>query len=231
MEQICVDDAWPPAESTIVPTYVLNLDLPPKQRWLEISKTFKPQVYNLFLKCIPEMKVLITCNLKIQELVTYIKAFILEFNPKLQSLIKIIENDLVISINWKIEMLEMYSYLYFKGKIVSTLPEPYADELEGIASTVEVPLGDIVLYNIFYEIFTVCTSIVSQDENGHITHARNLDFGLFMGWDVPNRTWTLSEKLRPLTINVNFTRGGELQYITSGFAGFIGVFTGNIYAQ
>jgi acid ceramidase len=87
-------------------------------------------------------------------------------------------------------------------------------------------LGDIVLYNIFYEVFTVCTSIVSQDSNGYVTHARNLDFGLLMGWDVANRTWIISELLRPLTITVNFTRGDTLQYITSGFAGFIGVFTG-----
>lgn len=82
------------------------------------------------------------------------------------------------------------------------------------------------MYNIFYEIFTVCTSIVSQDSNGHILHARNLDFGLFLGWETQNKSWIISELLRPLTINVNFTRGGELQYITTGFAGFIGVFTG-----
>lgn len=27
-------------------------------------------------------------------------------------------------------------------------------------------LGEVVLFNIFYEIFTVCTSIVGQDHNG-----------------------------------------------------------------
>ena len=29
-------------------------------------------------------------------------------------------------------------------------------------------LGEVVLYNIFYEIFTVCTSIVGQDKNGRL---------------------------------------------------------------
>ncbi len=38
----------------------------------------------------------------------------------------------------------------------------------------------------FYEIFTLCTSIVGQDNNGKIYHARNLDFGLFLGWDLTN---------------------------------------------
>lgn len=41
--------------------------------------------------------------------------------------------------------------------------------------------GDIVLYNIFYEVFSVCTSIIGQTENGTLLHARNLDFGLLMG--------------------------------------------------
>ena len=29
-----------------------------------------------------------------------------------------------------------------------------------------VLLGEVVLYNIFYEVFTVCTSIVAQDKQG-----------------------------------------------------------------
>ena len=47
--------------------------------------------------------------------------------------------------------------------------------------TYHLSLGEIVLYNIFYEIFTACTSIIGQAENGKLLHARNLDFGLFMG--------------------------------------------------
>ncbi len=43
-----------------------------------------------------------------------------------------------------------------------------------------------MLYNVFYEIFTLCTSIVGQDSNGNVYHARNLDFGLFLGWDLTN---------------------------------------------
>lgn len=63
------------------------------------------------------------------------------------------------------------------------LPQPYADEVKGIADVTGLPLGEIVLYNVFYEIFTVCTSTVAEDPNGKIYHARNLDFGLFMGWN------------------------------------------------
>ena len=42
-------------------------------------------------------------------------------------------------------------------------------------------LGEIVLYNIFYEVSTACTSIIGQTDNGQLFHARNLDFGLLMG--------------------------------------------------
>ena len=52
----------------------------------------------------------------------------------------------------------------------------------GVSVTIlQLLLGEIVLYNVFYEISTACTSIVGQMENGHLLHARNLDFGLFMG--------------------------------------------------
>ena len=106
------------------------------------------------------------------------------------------------------------------------MPHPYGDEIKGIAKATGLPLGlnefsqysvlpvfnstnfsgEVVLYNIFYEVFTVCTSIVAEDPSGmtlieflkivhfiklqmtfdllrlgKLYHARNLDFGLFMG--------------------------------------------------
>jgi len=106
------------------------------------------------------------------------------------------------------------------------LPQPYADEIRGLAEVTGVPLGEIVLYNIFYEVFTVCTSIVAEDPTGKLYHARNLDFGLFMGWDPVRHDWMLTELLRGVVINVNFKRGGEIIYKTVNFAGFVGVYNG-----
>ena len=82
------------------------------------------------------------------------------------------------------------------------MPSPYKEEIISIANATNINLGEIVLYNVFYEIFTLCTSIVGSDANGNMYHARNLDFGLFLGWDLPNDTWKLSELLRPLIMNV-----------------------------
>ena len=90
----------------------------------------------------------------------------------------------------------LHDWLSAQAPLVDELPFPFGDEIKGIAKTSNIPLGmlsdlivlmlmpltgEIVLYNIFYEIFTVCTSIVARDENGKMFHARNLDFGLFMG--------------------------------------------------
>nr|XP_054756069.1 acid ceramidase-like [Lytechinus pictus] len=110
--------------------------------------------------------------------------------------------------------------------LTDTFPEPYQGELRGIANATGIPLGEVVLYNIFYEVFTVCTSLVAQDKTGDLFHARNLDFGLFLGWDVKNQTWALTERLRPLIINVEYQQGGKTVAKGVHFAGYIGVITG-----
>lgn len=96
----------------------------------------------------------------------------------------------------------------------------------GIANVTGINLGEIVLYNIFYEVFTVCTSIVAQDNQDKLYHARNLDFGLFLGWDVKTHDWAVTEKLREIIININWTRGGQTVYKSVNFAGYIGIYNG-----
>lgn len=112
------------------------------------------------------------------------------------------------------------------GPLADTLPAPYGDEIKGIAKATGISLGEVVLYNIFYEVFTVCTSIVAEDKTGNLFHARNLDFGLFMGWDTKNNTWMLSEILRTLVVNIDYQRNGKTVYKSVSFAGFVGVFSG-----
>jgi acid ceramidase len=107
--------------------------------------------------------------------------------------------------------------------LADTLPAPYGDELRGISKATGLNLGDIVLYNVFYEIFSVCTSIVAQTESGTLMHARNLDFGLLMGWDIANNTWPVTEMLRPIVVNVEYMKGGKLLFKAIHFAGYIGV--------
>ncbi|CAB3408548.1 unnamed protein product [Caenorhabditis bovis] len=112
------------------------------------------------------------------------------------------------------------------GELAQKLPQPYRDEIKSIAEVTGIPIGQITMYNIFYEIFTVCTSIVAQDERGHLIHARNLDFGLFMGWDANVHDWPISAKLRKMIINVNWIRDGKLVFKSNNFAGYVGIYNG-----
>ncbi|KAK3100305.1 hypothetical protein FSP39_017938 [Pinctada imbricata] len=106
-----------------------------------------------------------------------------------------------------------------------TIPQPYADELRGIANATGLPLGEVVIYNLFYELFTVCTSIVAQDPNGKLYHARNLDFGLFLGWNTKTHQWMVTDLLRPLIVNLDFQKGGKTAYKSVNFAGYVGILT------
>uniref|UniRef100_A0AAY4E7B9 Acid ceramidase n=1 Tax=Denticeps clupeoides TaxID=299321 RepID=A0AAY4E7B9_9TELE len=110
--------------------------------------------------------------------------------------------------------------------IVDTLPYPFNEEIKGIADVSSVPLGEIVLFNIFYEIFTVCTSVVAEDLKGNLYHSRNLDFGFLMGWDRQNKSWTITEKLKPLVVNVDFQRNNQTVFKSTSFAGYVGMLTG-----
>ncbi|KAM8879241.1 acid ceramidase [Spinachia spinachia] len=110
--------------------------------------------------------------------------------------------------------------------MVETLPNPFKEEIKAIAAVSGIPLGEVVLYNIFYEVFTVCTSIVAEDNEGNLFHARNLDFGLFMGWDVKNKSWIITEKLKPLAINLDFKRNNQTLFKGVNFVGYVGLLTG-----
>jgi acid ceramidase len=111
------------------------------------------------------------------------------------------------------------------GSLDNTLPYPFNAELKGFANDSGINLGELILYNLFYEFFTVCTSIVAEDQNGVLYHARNLDFGLFLGWDIANTTWAITERLRPLILNLDWQRGGKTVFKSVNFAGYIGILT------
>lgn len=53
--------------------------------------------------------------------------------------------------------------------MLDSLPYPFNEEIQGIATVSGVPVGEVILFNIFYEVFTVCTSVVAEDTNGKPT--------------------------------------------------------------
>ncbi|XP_077558208.1 acid ceramidase-like [Haemaphysalis longicornis] len=172
-----------PLNSSEVSSFVINLDLPPGERWAEVARAKRAEVYKMH----EALK-----NLTLDILGPRVLDFIDSAMPKL----------------------------------LRSLPWPFTEEMKSLANITGLPLGEVVLYNVFYEFFTLCTSIVAQDPHGEIYHARNLDFGLFLGWDSRNHTWAMTEVLRPTVVNLDFQRSEKTVFKAVTFAGYLGILTG-----
>ena len=91
--------------------------------------------------------------------------------------------------------------------------EPYPGEMKGIAEALNISLPEVILANLYYDLTAYCTSIVAQDEQGNIFHARNLDYGNTVVF-------------RNMSVRVDFLRNGKIAYSGITFAGYIGILTG-----
>jgi hypothetical protein len=40
----CLSDQWPPKPDQVLPTYVINLDAPPIERWKDVAAAYKTEV-------------------------------------------------------------------------------------------------------------------------------------------------------------------------------------------
>jgi N-acylethanolamine-hydrolysing acid amidase len=117
-----------------------------------------------------------------------------------------------------------YSHVIEKlGRFVnSKLPQEYAEEIYGCAGylfneTQQEKWGWLTILNIGYEISDACTSIVAKLPNGTVIHGRNMDFSI---------GGPLTNTLKDVVLVAKVYDGDELKYITTTFAGFIGVITG-----
>ncbi|XP_052276842.1 acid ceramidase-like isoform X2 [Dreissena polymorpha] len=182
---VCERGKYPPAESLKVPEYVINLDLPARDRWTQLATEKRQEIRNILKG---------------------FKSFVDQFGGFAEEIVYFID--------------------LFGPAIVDFLPQPFQDEIRGISKATGLEIGEVTLYNIFYEIFTVCTSIIAEDANGTVYHARNLDFGLFMGWDAKNRTWQMTEILKPAIVNLDFQKNGKTVFKSVNYAGYVGILTG-----
>lgn len=101
----------------------------------------------------------------------------------------------------------------FGDALDTYIPQPYADEIRGLAVVAGLPVGDAALLNVLYELTAFCTSIVARNDEGKIFHVRNLDYHF-------------NALLHNITIEVQFQRGGKTVYTGTTFAGFVGLMTG-----
>lgn len=45
-------------------------------------------------------------------------------------------------------------------------------------------------------------------------------------WDTKNKSWTISEILKPLVVNLDFRRNNQTVFKSTNFAGYVGMLTG-----
>lgn len=114
----------------------------------------------------------------------------------------------------------------YMGVFVRTLPAPYAEEIASVAKFANVTVEEATLFNLFYEFFSVCTSIVATDAGGRPTHGRNMDFGLFLGWNSKLHSWRMTELLRATVVELEWQRNNRTLFRSVNFAGYVGVLTG-----
>ncbi|PAV77321.1 hypothetical protein WR25_08407 [Diploscapter pachys] len=112
------------------------------------------------------------------------------------------------------------------GKGLPNIPQPYKDEIYGMSEYSGVPVNEIALLNTFYEIAKGCTSIVAQDSQGKIYHARNQDFGFLFIWNITTHNWMQTTALKDIVIHVNYEKNGQILYKGVTFAGHLGTLTG-----
>lgn len=158
-----------------LPEYIINLDLPPEERWAHIMPKYSAVILEVINTAYEELPWIFSKTIK-----------------------------------------------YLAKRYFAEIPEDigdYGKEMIGISNYSGINLYEIVLYNIFYEVFSLCTSVVTKsDRHDTIIHARNLDFGVLMEGVVP--------LLKKLSISISFTKNNKVIYKVHTFAGFVGVFTG-----
>lgn len=87
----------------------------------------------------------------------------------------------------------------------------YKEELKAIAQQAGISLGKLIFMQLSYESAAACTSVLIPGSDGTIKHGRSMD-------------WHLTE-LTDLTIEVEFVRGGEIQFVGTTWAGYVGLLT------
>lgn len=52
-----------------------------------------------------------------------------------------------------------------------------------------------------------------------------VDFSL-PSWDMKNKSWIITEKLKPLVVNLDFKKNNKTVFKSTNFAGYVGMLTG-----
>jgi len=97
--------------------------------------------------------------------------------------------------------------------ILASYNKNWADEILAIAGLLNLEFNEVALLNFMYDLTAQCTSVVVQDDDDNVFHARNLDF-------------PYAPFLANITFHGRYFRDGDLVYEAIGLAGYTGLLTG-----
>ena len=87
----------------------------------------------------------------------------------------------------------------------------YSKELYSISELTRIPVGKLIILQLYYELNAHCTSIVTDSKDG-VCLTRTMD------WELP--------MLKDLTIEVEFVSRNKIMFIATTWVGCVGIFTG-----
>uniref|UniRef100_A0A4W5LRT6 Acid ceramidase n=1 Tax=Hucho hucho TaxID=62062 RepID=A0A4W5LRT6_9TELE len=112
--------------------------------------------------------------------------------------------------------------------IVNTLPHPFNEEIKGIIMwcAFVIWVNDTFLTNYLFHWFSVNYFLVATPFFFFILYWKIILVSFSTRWDMKNRSWLITEKLKPLVVNIDFQRGNKTVFKSTNFAGYVGMLTG-----
>lgn len=218
--------------NTSFPTYTINLDLPPTQRWNDIASL--PKYRALAPAALAYLKKQIPANvLPLLEtiLADVTKYFGAEFGGEMESLANAFGPPMklgdIVAMNLIMQLESIGLNCSNWNTTGPTIPndpgctdidpkqvwcychnKSRTEEMVSISSFRQA-------MNLKKEGPGMCTSVIAQDTTGKIYHGRNLD-------------WNIPPAVRDMVADIHYQRSGKTVFIGTAVIGFVGIFNGMI---
>uniref|UniRef100_A0A0N4Z2E6 NAAA-beta domain-containing protein n=1 Tax=Parastrongyloides trichosuri TaxID=131310 RepID=A0A0N4Z2E6_PARTI len=111
--------------------------------------------------------------------------------------------------------------------ILPKLPHQYREEITGISKILQRPIGEVLVYNIFYDLISSkeidqmlpfkSSSVIIQDKENNLIY------------QISKFDYLFNESIKNITFIVNFYQNNNLLYTSYHYGGYIGVLSGVKY--
>eukprot|EP00929_Paragymnodinium_shiwhaense_P091352 TRINITY_DN51338_c0_g1_i2.p1 TRINITY_DN51338_c0_g1~~TRINITY_DN51338_c0_g1_i2.p1 ORF type:complete len:251 (-),score=24.84 TRINITY_DN51338_c0_g1_i2:381-1133(-) len=185
-----------------LPVFMVNLDLPPAQRWSAVAEAYAPMLQRIAQWQLQMAEAASASSSKGSRGARGKKR-----GSGGTGRVKLTTTEKNMTQFAAAEASRLLEQMRAAGGAVAE----FSEELAGIASAAGVPLHTLAMLNLQYESCCACTAIVVPSESGGVALGRTLD------WELP--------ELKALNIDVHVMSGGKLLYTATTWAGYTGILT------